>query len=237
MSNEDKQKALRRLYLKWHPDKNPGNEDLATEAFKYLQNRIEELQQGKSARGTSSNGTDFWNDCFYRWNSEANSHRRGRERFYQNFSRHHYNFWSHHRETPRPNRQEANRWYEQAQCDLRAAQNDTGGESTEWCLFKVHQAVEKALIAAMYRRSGKHPNNCSITSLARQVSDYSSQLSSLPNIVWQLVDLGVDGKKTQYPNYHTIPDIPNGQFNINNARAALDIATKLLVKIDQYISS
>ncbi|XP_073710989.1 sacsin-like [Misgurnus anguillicaudatus] len=237
MSNEDKQKALKRLYLKWHPDKNPGNEDLATIAFKYLQNRIEELQQGKIACDTSSNGTDFWNDCFYRWNSEANSHRRGRERFYQNFSRHHYNFWSHHRETPRPNREEAKRWYEQAQCDLRAAQNDTGGESTEWCLFKVHQAVEKALIAAMYRRSGKHPNNCSITSLAKQVSDYSSQLSSLPNTVWQLVNLDVDGKKTQYPNYHTIPDIPNGQFNINNARAALYIATKLLVKIDQYISS
>ncbi|KAK9969887.1 hypothetical protein ABG768_028028 [Culter alburnus] len=234
MSNEDKQKALKRLYLCWHPDKNPDNEELANEAFKYLQNRIEELQQGKTAHNTSSSWRDF-RDFYDTWNTEARSHRRGRERFYQNYSRRHYNFWSYHRETPRPNRGEAKRWFEQAQCDIRAAHNDTGGDCSEWCLFKVHQAVEKALIAAMYRRSGQHPNNCSITSLAQQVSHYSSQLTSLPNTVRQLTELGVDGKKTQYPNHHQFPHIPNQQFSRNNARQALDIATKLLEKIEEYI--
>ncbi|KAK9969888.1 hypothetical protein ABG768_028029 [Culter alburnus] len=235
MSIEDKQKALKRLYLRWHPDKNPGNEELANEAFKYLQNRIEELQQGKTAHNTSSSWRDF-RDFYDTWNTEARSHRRGRERFYQNYSRRHYNFWSYHRETPRPNRGEAKRWFEQAQCDIRAAHNDTGGDCSEWCLFKVHQAVEKALIAAMYRRSGQHPNNCSITSLAQQVSHYSSQLTSLPNTVRQLTELGVDGKKTQYPNHHHFPHIPNKQFSLYNARQALDIATKLLEKIEEYIS-
>ncbi|KAK2905342.1 hypothetical protein Q8A67_007141 [Cirrhinus molitorella] len=235
MSSEDKQKALKRLYLRWHPDKNPGNETLATEAFKYLQNRIEELEQGKDAHSTSSNWRDF-RDFYNMWNTEARSHRRGRERFYQNYSRRHYNFWSNHRETPRPNREEAKRWYEQAQCDIKAAQNDTGGHSSEWCLFKVHQAVEKALIAAIYRGNGHHPNNCSITTLALQVSHFSSQLSSIPSTVRQLTDLGVDGKKTQYPNYHKFPHIPNKQFGIDNARRALDIATNLLEKIEEYIS-
>ncbi|KAK7168546.1 hypothetical protein R3I93_004764 [Phoxinus phoxinus] len=235
MSGEDKQKAIKRLYLRWHPDKNPGNEELANEAFKYLQNRIEELQQGKTAHSTSSTCRDFQH--FYdTWNTEARSHRRGRERFYQNYSRRHYNFWSYHRETPRPNRGEAKRWHEQAQCDIRAAHNDTGGDCSEWCLFKVHQAVEKALIAAMYRRSGDHPKNCSITSLAQQVSHYSAQFTSLPNTVRQLTELGVDGQKTQYPNYHPFPHIPNKQFSVDNARSALDIATKLLEKIEEYIS-
>ncbi|CAM4607961.1 unnamed protein product [Leuciscus chuanchicus] len=235
MSSEDKQKAIKRLYLQWHPDKNPGNEELAHEAFKYLQKRIEELQQGKTAHSTSSTCRDFQH--FYdTWNTEARSHRKGRERFYQNYSRSHYNFWSYHRETPRPNRGEAKRWYEQAQCDISAAHNDTGGDCSEWCLFKVHQAVEKALIAAMYRRSGEHPNHCSITSLAQQVSHYSPQLTSLPNTVRQLTELGVDGKKTQYPNYHPFPHIPNKQFSVDNARSALDIATKLLEKIEEYIS-
>ncbi|KAL0183727.1 hypothetical protein M9458_019423 [Cirrhinus mrigala] len=242
MSSEDKQKALKRLYLRWHPDKNPGNETLATDAFRYLQKRIEELQRGTTtttttAHSTSSNwtGQDF-RDFYDTWNTEARSHRRGRERFYQNYSRRHYNFWSYHRETPRPNRQEAKRWYEQAQCDIKSAHNDTGGESSEWCLFKVHQAVEKALIAAMYRGSGQYPNNCSITSLALQVSHFSSQLASLPNTVKQLTELGVDGKKTQYPNYHQFPHIPNKQFGVDNARRALDIATNLLEKIEVYIS-
>ncbi|XDV31221.1 hypothetical protein PO909_033962 [Leuciscus waleckii] len=235
MSNEDKQKALKRLYLRWHPDKNSGNEELANEAFKYLQNRIEELQQGKTAHSTSSTWRDY-RDFYDTWNTEARRHRRGRERFYQNYSRRHYNFWSYHKETPRPNRGEAKRWYEQAQCDISAAHNATGGNCSEWCLFKVHQAVEKALIAAMYRRSGEHSNNCSITSLAQQVSHYSPQLTSLPNTVKQLTELGVDGKKTQYPNYHPFPHIPNKQFSVDNARSALDIATKLLEKIEEYIS-
>ncbi|XP_073701121.1 sacsin [Garra rufa] len=235
MSSEDKQKALKRLYLRWHPDKNPGNETLATEAFKYLQNRIEELQQGKAAHSTSSNWRDF-RDYYDMWNTEAQSHRRGRERFYQNNSRRHYNFWSHHRETPRPNRGEAKRWYEQAQCDIKSAHNDTGGDSSEWCMFKVHQAVEKALIAAMYRGRGEYPNNRSLTSLAQQVSHFSSKLASIPSTVRQLTDLGVDGKKTQYPNYHQFPYIPNKQFGIDNARMALDIATNLLEKIEEYIS-
>ncbi|KAL1268265.1 hypothetical protein QQF64_033628, partial [Cirrhinus molitorella] len=238
MSSEEKQKALKRLYLRWHPDKNPDNEALATEAFRYLQKRIEELQQGTTtttAHSTSSNSRDF-QDFYNMWNTEAQSHRRGRERFYQNYSRRHYNFWSYHRETPRPNREEAKRWYEQAQCDIKSAHNDTGGDSSEWCLFKVHQAVEKALIAAMYRGSGQYPNNCSITSLAQQVSHLSSQLSSIPSTVRQLTDLGVDGKKTQYPNYHQFPHIPNKQFGIDNARRALDIATNLLEKIEEYIS-
>nr|XP_682866.7 sacsin [Danio rerio] len=235
MSNEDKQKALKRLFLQWHPDKNPGNEELANEAFKYLQNRIQDPQQGKTARNSSSNWGDFRN--FYdTWNREARNHRRGRERFYQRYSRRHYNFWSYHSETPRPDKAEAKRWYDQARCDLRAAHTDTGGESSEWCLFKVHQAVEKALIAAKYRRNGQHPQNCSITSLALQVSMYSSQLTSLPSIVKQLTDLGVDGKKTQYPNHHQFPHIPNKQFSLTNAKRALEIATQLLETIEHYIS-
>ncbi|XP_051565732.1 sacsin [Myxocyprinus asiaticus] len=235
MSSEDKRKALKRLYLQWHPDKNPGNEGLSTEAFKYLQTRIEELQQGRTAHNTSSNGRDF-RDYFYQWNTEAQSHRRGRERFYQNNYRWHYNFWSHHRETPRPDREEAKRWYEQAQCDVNAAHNDTGGDTSEWCLFKVHQAVEKALIAVVYRKIGQRPNNSSITSLAQKVSYYSSQLSSVPTTVRQLIELGVDAKKTQYPNYHQSPHIPNREYKVNNARKALDIATELLAKVDQYIN-
>uniref|UniRef100_A0A671R4R5 HEPN domain-containing protein n=1 Tax=Sinocyclocheilus anshuiensis TaxID=1608454 RepID=A0A671R4R5_9TELE len=235
ISSEDKQKPLKCLYLNWHPDKNPGNEALAADAFRYLQKRIEELQRGETAQSTSTDQTNF-QDFYDTWNTEAQSHRRGRERFYQNYSRRNYNFWSYHRETPRPNRGEAKRWYEQAQCDIKAAHNDTGGESSEWCLFKVREVVEKALIAAMYRGSGHQPKNCSITSLAQQVSHFSSQLTSLPNYVRQLTELGVDGKKTQYPNYHQFPHIPNKQFSINNARRALDIATKLLEKIEEYIS-
>lgn len=242
MSDEDKSKAIKRLYLRWHPDKNPDNTKLASEAFKYLKNRLEELQQGKTKHNTSTQpNTTHWGgfrDFYDRWNFEAGRHRRGRERFYQNNFRWQYNFWSHFRETPRPNREEAKRWYRQAQCDLLAAQSDIGyNANPEWCLFKVHQAVEKALIATEFRRNGQHPGTSStIIGLAQKISQYATYLNDLPHVVNQLRALGVDTKRTQYPNHHPSPHIPNEQFKNEAAQEAVNIATKLLTKLDNYIT-
>ncbi|KAG9271804.1 sacsin-like [Astyanax mexicanus] len=231
MSEEDKCKAIKRLYLRWHPDKNLDNPDLANEAFKYLQNRIKELEGGKT-EGSISSGGDHFRESWSRWNEEARRHRRGRERFYQNNSRRHYNFWSYF--TPRdmpnpdiPDREEAKRWYRQAECDLSAAQSEPAA-SPEWKLFKVHQAVEKALIASEYRRKGRPSRNVSITGLAQQISHYSPHLSEVPRAVAQLRTLGVDAKKTQYPNCHPPPRIPHDQFRHEDAREAVKIAAELL---------
>ncbi|XP_049341092.1 sacsin-like, partial [Astyanax mexicanus] len=239
MSEEDKCKAIKRLYLRWHPDKNLDNPDLANEAFKYLQNRIKELEGGKTAGSTSSGG-DHFRDFWSRWNEEARRHRRGRERFYQNNSRRHYNFWSYFtpRDMPKPDipdREEAKRWYRQAECDLSAAQSEPAA-SPEWNLFKVHQAVEKALIASEYRRKGRHSGNVSITGLAQQISHYSPHLSEVPSAVAQLRTLGVDAKKTQYPNCHPPPCIPHDQFRHEDAREAVKIAAELLKNVEKYIT-
>ncbi|XP_011609033.2 sacsin [Takifugu rubripes] len=231
----ERNKAFKRLYLRWHPDKNINCHNLATEAFKYLKNRIDELLNGRAQNaGSAHRGTnqDFRN--FYgSWNQEANYHRRGRERFYG--AHRHYNFWAFNRNVPQPNRKEAQRWCRQARCDLQAARKDVDGSSTEWCLFKVHQAVEKSLIAAVYKRQGQHPNS-SITDMATQVSHYSDLLRGVPQIVETLKRLGVDGKKTQYPNFHPFPNIPNEQFSAENGRQALDQASQLLRVIESYVN-
>lgn len=39
--------AIRRLYLKWHPDKNLDNIDKAEDVFKYLNQQIEHLNKGE----------------------------------------------------------------------------------------------------------------------------------------------------------------------------------------------
>ncbi|XP_070770641.1 sacsin [Enoplosus armatus] len=227
LAEEDRHKAIKRLYLRWHPDKNPDCESLATEAFKYLQNRIEELSKGKGKT------TDF-SDFFKQWNQEARHHRNGRE----SFSRGHqsYNFWTHNENVPKPNREEAQRWCRQARCDLNAASKDIDGGSTEWCLFKVHQAVEKSLIAAEYKRHGHHPTSSSISAMAAQVSLNNLQLRALPRIVENLKTLGVDAKKTQYPQYHPFPHIPNGQFKSENGVLAITKASDLLGKVEAYVN-
>ncbi|XP_037832123.1 sacsin-like, partial [Kryptolebias marmoratus] len=226
---EERRKGIRRLYLKWHPDKNPDCLQLATEAFIYLQNRIDELTKGKckATNSSYSSGSSSYTDFYQHWDQEARHHRRGRERFFRGF---------HNTNIPKPNKEEAQRWYKQARCDLDAAQEDTGGKSTEWCLFKVHQAVEKALFAAEYKRNGRHSPSSTISTTAAKVSHYHPQLRDLPRIVEDLKALGVDAKKTQYPNYHPYPHIPNGQFRSENEMLALNKASELLSKIEAYVN-
>uniref|UniRef100_A0A667X6W3 HEPN domain-containing protein n=1 Tax=Myripristis murdjan TaxID=586833 RepID=A0A667X6W3_9TELE len=240
LSEEERKKAIKRLFLRWHPDKNPDYQLLATEAFKYLQNRIDDLTKGKTTDSTTNSSYQRWNTNFShfyeQWNQEARRHRCGRERFFTGRRHHSYNFWTHYENVPRPDREEAQRWCRQACCDLTAAYKDTGGGSTEWCLFKVHQAVEKALIAAEYRRNGKHPTNCSISFIAARVSQYHPQLSAVPRIVENLKLLGVDAKKTQYPNCHPRPHIPNGQFSSDSEMQALNMASELLSKVEAYVN-
>uniref|UniRef100_A0A3P8T7B4 HEPN domain-containing protein n=1 Tax=Amphiprion percula TaxID=161767 RepID=A0A3P8T7B4_AMPPE len=238
LPEEERKKAIRRLYLRWHPDKNPDCKPLANEAFKYLLNRIEELSTGKS-KGTSSgssysSGFSNFRNFYPQWNEEARHHRKGRERFFR--GHHSYNFWTYNENIPRPNREEAERWCRQARCDLDAAYKETGKGTTEWCLFKVHQAVEKSLIAAEYKRKGQHPNSGSIEALANQVSHYSPLLRDLPQIVKKLKTLGVDPKKTQYPNHHPYPHIPNGRFRSENEMLALNEASELLRKVEEYVN-
>ncbi|KAM4558185.1 sacsin [Odontesthes bonariensis] len=230
----ERQKAIRRLYLRWHPDKNPDCKEVAEEAFKYLQNRIEELKKGRTVGASYSSGNFDFRGFYQQWNQEARRHRSGRERFFR--SNRSYNFWSHNTNVPRPDKEEAQRWYKQARCDLDAAQNDIDGGSTEWCLFKVHQAVEKALIAAEYKRNGQHPTSSSISATAAKVSHYHHQLRDLPQIVEHLNSLGVDPKKTQYPNCHPKPHIPNGRFRSENGVLALSRASELLSKVEAYVN-
>lgn len=96
--------------------------------------------------------------------------------------------------------------------------------------------MEKALIAAEYKRHGQHPNSTSISALAVRVSLYNAQLKVLPQIVENLKMLGVDGKKTQYPNCHPFPHIPNGQFKSENEMLALSKASELLDKVEAYVN-
>ncbi|KAL3056518.1 hypothetical protein OYC64_019077 [Pagothenia borchgrevinki] len=239
LPEEEKHKAIKRLYLRWHPDKNLDCIPLATEAFKYLQNQIAELSKGKgkgqnTGSSYSSGRSDFRN--FYdEWNQEARSHHRNARDGFSRSNRS-YNFWTHNENVPRPNKEEAQRWRRQARCDLDAAYKDVSGASTEWCLFKVHQAVEKSLTAAKYKRDGQHPTSSSILSLAAQVSLYNLKLRVLPQIVRNLKALGVDDKKTQYPNCHPFPHIPNEQFKPENELLALESASELLSLVEEYVN-
>ncbi|XP_066543699.1 sacsin [Amia ocellicauda] len=242
LPEEERRKAIRRLYLKWHPDKYTECVSLATKVSQYIQQRVKDLEEGRlmttsGFESARANWNQSYGGFYQQWDREASRHQRGRARFYQNFPSQDYNFWTFHggerSQQPSP---EAKRWFRQAQCDLAAASHDSGGKASEWFFFKVHQAVEKALIAVKYKKTGQQPTNCTIGNLGQQVAQYSTKLSTLPTIVNRLKEFGVHPKKTQYPNYYPLPLIPNDQFSPQNENLVLELATELLRKTQAYIS-
>ena len=93
MLDENERKyALRRLYLKWHPDKNLDNEAFAEIVFKFLQAQIEKLERGdplddpddeQPTATYHSSGTGQWSRNFHSWDSTAGQHRRSYQSDYR----------------------------------------------------------------------------------------------------------------------------------------------------------
>ena len=147
LPQSEKTKAIRRLYLKWHPDKNPDRPVLAEEVFKFLKKQIERLERGlpledpdePATHGIPSQRpfgsfTSEWSSYFTKWDQTAYQHSRSRE------SENHYRAsggggggggGGHSGPThtrfpfdedlgPQPDQQEGERWVKQAEVDFGA---------------------------------------------------------------------------------------------------------------------
>ena len=164
----ERAKIIKRLYLKWHPDKNYENEQFCTEVFKFLQNEIKRLEEGrprtkhdgsqKDSRGASrgdfygsSAGSSSYDDFFDFMNARARSHRGHSARYRENFnsefrrSNSHYNRRRHNnvppsftRKNPQPG--ESRRWMTQARADIQAGQADIE-RNNEWACLKFYQVL------------------------------------------------------------------------------------------------
>ena len=111
-------KIIRRLYLKWHPDKHKeSNVELATTVFQFLINELK------------SDHRNFENE-FDRWSSSARTYGNFKRESRDGFPQHHsfsskssfFDFWSFFEcKTNNPQPAESKRWYRQAEKDLEAA--------------------------------------------------------------------------------------------------------------------
>jgi sacsin len=72
LSQDQRRKIIKRLYLRWHPDKNPGKEELCNEVFKYLKRKMLEIDSNVEKENimpgqSYSNFSNF----FYQWDFQA----------------------------------------------------------------------------------------------------------------------------------------------------------------------
>ncbi|KAI4815986.1 hypothetical protein KUCAC02_006107 [Chaenocephalus aceratus] len=199
----ERKKIIRRLYLKWHPDKNAENLDVATEVFKHLQNEINRMEkqtltdqqnsERTSRRSYSTTSSRFQSEKssyqrFYSsWNQEATSHKSERH-FREHYTSHAGSSQSHRFFVPPTfktvgNPVEARRWLRQARANYSAARNDLHKNANEWVCFKCYLATKLALIAADYAVRGKSDKDVKPTALAQKVEEYNPQLTGLLNDV------------------------------------------------------
>lgn len=169
MPEGDRRKFVKRLLLRWHPDKNPDNPNLATKVTQFIFNAVDHLEKGLSiddeeevAAGHGAHNYHPWSgsgatrnswggfrrDFYDHMNQRARNHRQQRQDFAGNTNargrhrRRRQGYYAQFHMNPNPQPGEARRWLRQAKADVEAAANDTGcGRccAFEWACYKYYQ--------------------------------------------------------------------------------------------------
>ncbi|NXB69842.1 SACS protein, partial [Donacobius atricapilla] len=134
-----------------------------------------------------------------------------------------------------PSIPEAQRWLHQATSDLEAAHNDIWHSCPNWVLFKVHQALEKALVAAVLCRGEAFEGCRGLMGMAQRLEVEEPELRGLVLDIQWLCDRGMDAKATQYPSYHPFPMIPSEAFSSVDEETVLSQAEKVLMTLKNHV--
>ena len=156
LPENSRRKIIKRLFLRWHPDKNPGNETFCKAVCQHLQNELERLKvQNREPHA-------FYETLFDSMGARAKKHQSQREGYRNNFFQHYGSLESSGNRswravppsfsTKNPQPGESKRWFRQAEKDLAAAENDiaTARPSYEWACFKCHQVRSFRVICDCY---------------------------------------------------------------------------------------
>ena len=260
LSEPERSKAIRRLYLKWHPDKNPDNAQLAEEVFKFLLKQLERLKQGldpeedeEEDTSTTFSPSPYWSSYYHGWDSTARTHGRHRRRhreYYRNESRYssggsygNYGFGSGFQNYERPQRDpdRARQWVQQAEIDsealealLRSAQANP--RLASHVCFMAHEVAEKALKGGMYATCGLGANSLTkhdISPLAYALRGERMQIAAeLPSFT---IPLEPHYLNTRFPNRYSPPTVPSDRYSLSDAQEAQMNAMNILRIVKQIL--
>ncbi|NXK04316.1 SACS protein, partial [Herpetotheres cachinnans] len=136
---------------------------------------------------------------------------------------------------PTPSIPEAQRWLRQAKSDLQAAYNDFRCNCPNWVLFKVHQTLQKALVAAILCRGEAFEVRMGLVGLAQWLEAAEPKLKGLAKEVKWLHGCGVDDKATQYPSCHRFPTTPEEAFRSVDEEEVLRRAQGVLERLQDHV--
>ena len=222
LKNEDeKRKAIKRLYLKYHPDKKNTNDSEANmydEAFKFLKQQIENLENGRpledpDSPSTSSSETSsqrythsYWSGHFDEWDEGLRRRRQRRRNASGNSYPRDTPSFGHGISQPQADPIEAGYWLKQAESDLKAMLILKQNEGVQCqVLFLCHETCEKALKAGMYKLVGLNDaflKTHGLLTLAHAIAGIKGgDWAELPSLVY-MIETEQYYLKTRYPNQH-----------------------------------
>ena len=252
LPEDDKKRAIKRLYLQYHPDKNPDN-PYATANFQLLQEEIARMQGGVSEEkfdtdqifrdsGSGFNTSDLssseWSGYFHQWDRTASSHQRNRRRdsARQSASREMPSSWN----IPKPKKEnsEAKRWIKQAEYDHAAlsgleALSQTDKKVCAATCFMSHEVAEKALKAGMYAKCGMNDTTLKCHSL-KSPARALLQIGCLADIN-DAVFLENFYSQPRFPYHYPSPIVPGEKYLSSTASKAFHAATRIYEAMKQLV--
>ena len=227
-----RRKVIRRLYLRWHPDKNPDNVAFAEEVFKFLLSEIKRMEDKESSIDESCGFTNL----FTGWNRQA---RRQRDT-YSNFRATSGGSVRPPSDYTYPNLSEARRWLKQAQRDIEAAEllfSSTSQSFDALVCFLSHQVVEKSLKAALYAKCGltnDQLHSHDVYSLAYNVCGLRGSPAEITDMAVVVSNYYLT---TRYPNQQPGAIVPADAFDQEQSRIALENSKTLLRAVENFIAA
>lgn len=125
-------------------------------------------------------------------------------------------------------KEEVQRWWKQAQSDLRAAQDSVSSKSFDWACFQAQQAAEKGLKSLFLKKFEELRKVHDIVFLAEK-------LGAPPHITLLCSKLNKVYTETRYPDVGE--KIPAEKFSQKDAEDFVTIAKNILLWLQKELSN
>ncbi|PFX24292.1 Sacsin [Stylophora pistillata] len=243
LPENERRKVIKRLFLRWHPDKNIGS-DIANDVMQFLLNEIERMEKlfpsnwrdnlrDAKEKGTQDGASNF-HDFFNQWNQRARQERQT----YDTFKRQNHQGTPYSKRSTNPQKNEAKRWMKQAKEDLNAAKHLESQQTKFPALvcFLCQQATEKVFKGALYAACGiseKQLETHDVLNLAYEITELDGSPDDIALLAAKLKNYY---EQTRYPHFHRGDTIPAEAFTSDQAQDALEICESLVQKINDFVN-
>ncbi|CAG2253089.1 SACS [Mytilus edulis] len=213
LPEDERRKVIKRLYKKWHPDKNHGNEDLAKTVFQFLQQIVLKMESGQDIDSDSSStfkppSSSYFYSYFRTWDEDARhdssrNQRRGKRGGRSGHTKR-------QPQEPVPSHHESRQWIKQAKVHLTGAVEflphaEKGPNFNIICMI-CYQSVEMALKAMFYQKDANSiPDTKNILELAVKLD------RGLDTLVQKLVLMPYKSPVPYWSLYQTEFELKTGQ--------------------------